>query len=105
MRKVFMHAYFLPTRIKCRQALFLLTDVGSFPPQSGVIYSWLGKMRRYTVVRIIIVIVGVVLAYWVYPRGLLGTPWNSWNLEQIVRASAFVVIFFWTLTFAINIGD
>ncbi len=62
-------------------------------------------MRRYTVVRVIIIALGFTLAYCVYPRDLLTIPWNSWDLEQIVRASASVVIVFWTLTFAVNIRD
>jgi len=56
-------------------------------------------------VRIAIIIVGLPLAYCVYPSGLLNMPSSSWNLEQIYRGAASLVIFFWTVIFAVNVRD
>ena len=56
-------------------------------------------------IRIAIIVIGLPLAYWVSPTGLLNTPAGSWNLEQIYRGAATLVIFFWTLIFAVNVRD
>jgi hypothetical protein len=56
-------------------------------------------------IRIAIIIIGMPLAYWAYPSGMLDTPPDSWNLEQIYRGSASLVIFFWSIIFAVNVRD
>ena len=55
--------------------------------------------------RIAIIIIGLSVAYWAYPPGLLNTPRDSWSIEQIYRGAATLVIFFWTITFAVNVRD
>jgi hypothetical protein len=56
-------------------------------------------------IRIAIIVIGLLLAYWVYPSGLLNTPSGSWNLEQIYRGAATLVICFWIVIFAVNVRD
>lgn len=56
-------------------------------------------------IQIAIIVTGLPLAYWVYPSGLLNTPTNSWNFEQIYRGAAALVVFFWTVIFAVNVRD
>jgi hypothetical protein len=56
-------------------------------------------------IRIAIIVIGLPLAYWVYPFGLLNTPSSSWNLEQIYRGSAAFVICCWIVIFAVNVRD
>jgi hypothetical protein len=56
-------------------------------------------------IRIAIVVIGLLLAYWVYPSGLLSTPSGSWNLEQIYRGAATLVICFWIVIFVVNVSD
>ena len=56
-------------------------------------------------IRIAIVVIGLPLAIWIAPSGLLTTPPGSWSLEQIYRGSAAFVIFFWILIFAANVRD
>jgi hypothetical protein len=55
-------------------------------------------------IRIAIILIGLPLAYWAYPPGLLDTPSAAWSLEQIYRGAATLVILFWSITFAINVG-
>jgi hypothetical protein len=55
--------------------------------------------------RIAIIVIGLPLAYWVYPSGLLDTQSGSWHLEQVYRGAAFLVICFWIVIFAVNAGD
>jgi hypothetical protein len=56
-------------------------------------------------IRIAIVVLGLPLAYWAYPSGLLTTPPGSWSLEQVYRGAATLVICFWIVTFVVNVGD
>jgi hypothetical protein len=56
-------------------------------------------------IRLAIIVIGLPLAYWVYPSGLLDTPSDSWNLEQVYRGAATLVLCFWIVIFAVNVGD
>jgi hypothetical protein len=56
-------------------------------------------------IRIAIIVIGLPLAYWVYPFGLLNTPSGSWDLEQVYRGAATLVICFWVVIFAVNVRD
>jgi hypothetical protein len=56
-------------------------------------------------IRIVIIVIGLPLAYWVYPFRLLNIPSGSWNLEQIYRGAAAFVICFWIVIFAVNVRD
>ena len=56
-------------------------------------------------IRIAIIVIGLLLAYWAYPSGLLNTPSGSWDLEQIYRGAATLVICFWIVIFAVNVRD
>ncbi|HTG02415.1 MAG TPA: hypothetical protein VK654_17670 [Nitrospirota bacterium] len=55
--------------------------------------------------RMAIIFIGLLLAYFLYPVGLLTTPRGSWTLEQIYRGAATLVIVCWTVTFAVNVRD
>jgi len=61
--------------------------------------------RKIRVIRIIILVIGLPLAYWVYPAGLLNTSPDSLTLGQFLQGSASLVIFFWTITFAVNVSE
>ena len=54
-------------------------------------------------IRLAIVIIGLPLAFWIAPSGLLTTPPGSWSLEQIYRGAAAFVLFCWTIIFAVNV--
>jgi len=56
-------------------------------------------------IRMAIVVIGLPLALWVLPSGLLTTLPGSWSLEQIYRGAAAFVLFFWTIIFAVNVRD
>ncbi len=56
-------------------------------------------------IRIAIIVIGLPLAWWVAPSGLLTTPPGAWSMEQVYRGAAAFVIFFWTLIFAVNVSD
>ena len=56
-------------------------------------------------IRIAIIAIGLPLAYWVYPSGLLNTSPGSWSLEQIYRGAATLVICFWIVIFVVNVTD
>jgi hypothetical protein len=56
-------------------------------------------------IRIAIIAVGLLLAFWAYPPGLLNTLSGPWNMEQVYRGAAALVIFCWTVIFAVNVRD
>ncbi len=56
-------------------------------------------------IRIAIIVIGIPLAYWIAPSGLLTTPPGSWSLEQIYRGAAAFVLFFWVIIFAVNVRE
>jgi hypothetical protein len=74
-------------------------------PEHAIMISGVRIRMKARFIRIVIVVIGLPLAYWVYPSGLLNTPSGSWTLEQIYRGAATLVICFWIVTFAVNVRD
>jgi hypothetical protein len=74
-------------------------------PVHAIIIPEVRKHMKARFIRIAIIVIGLLLAYWVYPFGLLNTPSGSWNLEQTYRGAATLVICFWIVIFAVNVRD